>query len=123
MTIEMQVAFREMSEKRGLWAGASVATHQDLSGLFLSRAVELYLKPGGRFSLVMPLAALSRRQFAGLRQGYYGKGEGAVNVSFDISWDLHQIKPNLFRVPPCVISGRRTKQPIALPSETERWSC
>jgi len=122
MTIEMQVAFRQMSEERGLWAGASVATHQDLSGLFLTRAVELYLKPGGRFSLVMPLAALSRRQFAGLRQGYYGKGEGAVNVSFDIPWDLHQIKPNLFRVPPCVISGRRAKQPVAMPSETERWS-
>ena len=69
MTIEMQVAFREMSEERGLWAGATVATHQDLSGLFLTRAVELYLKPGGRFSLVMPLAALSRRQFAGLRTG------------------------------------------------------
>jgi len=35
MTIEMQFTFRQMSEERGLWAGASVATHQDLSGLFL----------------------------------------------------------------------------------------
>jgi hypothetical protein len=122
MTIEMQVAFREMSEERGLWAGASVATHQDLSGLFLSRAVELYLRPGGRFSVVMPLAALSRRQFAGLRTGHHGKGEGAVNIAFDVPWDLHQIKPNLFRVPPCVISGRRALEPLALSSEAECWS-
>ena len=30
MTADMQASFRQMSEERGLWAGASVATHQDL---------------------------------------------------------------------------------------------
>lgn len=125
MTIEMQVAFREMSEERGLWAGASVATHQDLSGLFLTRAVELYLKCGGRFSLVMPLAALSRRQFAGLRAGHWETPTGGAKVAFITPWDLHQIKPNLFRVPPCVISGTRVEDSeLALPlaSQSERWS-
>jgi len=125
MTIEMQVAFREMSEERGLWAGASVATHQDLSGLFLTRAVELYLKPGGRFSLVMPLAALSRRQFAGLRTGRWETPTGGAKVTFSTPWDLHQIKPNLFRVPPSVISGTRAKPSelaVPLPSEAESWS-
>jgi len=125
MTIEMQVAFREMSEERGLWAGASVATHQDLSGLFLTRAVELYLKPGGRFSLVMPLAALSRRQFAGLRTGHWETPTGGAKVAFSTPWDLHQIKPNLFRVPPSVISGARSKPSelaVPLPSEAESWS-
>ena len=34
MTPDMQVVFRRMSESCGLWAGAEVATHQDLSGLF-----------------------------------------------------------------------------------------
>jgi SAM-dependent methyltransferase len=122
MTIEMQVSFRQMSEERGLWAGASVATHQDLSGLFLVRSVELYLKPDGRFSLVMPLAALSRRQFAGLRTGKYGTLAGEVDVTFDTPWDLHQIKPNLFRVPPCVVSGRRSVTASALPEQAECWS-
>jgi hypothetical protein len=125
MTIEMQAAFREMSEERGLWAGPSVATHQDLSGLFLTRAVELYLKCGGRFSLVMPLAALSRRQFAGLRAGHWETPTGGAKVAFGTPWDLHQIKPNLFRVPPCVISGTRVEASqlaVPLPSEAERWS-
>ena len=125
MTIEMQVAFREMSEERGLWAGASVATHQDLSGLFMTRAVELYLKFGGRFSLVMPLAALSRRQFAGLRTGQWETAAGGAKVAFDTPWDLHQIKPNLFRVPPSVVSGTRCTPDelvVPLPSDAERWS-
>jgi SAM-dependent methyltransferase len=125
MTIEMQVAFREMSEERGLWAGASVATHQDLSGLFLTRAVELYLKPGGRFSLVLPLAALSRRQFAGLRAGQWETPSGGAKVAFGTPWDLHQIKPNLFRVPPSVVSGTRCtpdELAVPLPSDGERWS-
>jgi len=122
MTIEMQFTFRQMSEERGLWAGASVATHQDLSGLFLARAVELYLKPDGRFSLVMPLAALSRRQFAGLRKGHYATSAGEMDVAFDTPWDLHQIKPNLFRVPPCVVSGRRSTAAASMPGEAECWS-
>ena len=70
MPVSMQVAFRELSQSRNLWAGATVATHQDLSGLFVAKCVELYLRaPGGRFGFVMPLAALSRRQFAGFRTG------------------------------------------------------
>jgi SAM-dependent methyltransferase len=124
MTIEMQVSFRQMSEERGLWAGASVATHQDLSGLFLVRSVELYLKQDGRFALVMPLAALSRRQFAGLRTGKYGTHADEVDIAFDTPWDLHQIKPNLFRVPPSVVIGRRAPVPSAspMPGRVERWS-
>jgi len=125
MTIEMQVSFREMSEERGLWAGASVATHQDLSGLFLTRAVELYLKPGGRFSLVMPLAALSRRQFAGLRTGNWETSTGGAKGAFGTPWDLHAVKPNLFRVPPCVVNGTRADTSTlatSLPSEAEAWS-
>src|SRR5207244_3901449 len=51
--------------------GAKVATHQDLSGLFLVRAVERYLKAGGRFAFVMPNAAVDRGQYSGLRTGRY----------------------------------------------------
>jgi SAM-dependent methyltransferase len=106
MTPEMQASFRQMSEERGLWAGASVATHQDLSGLFLIRAVEQYLKPSGQFAFVMPFAALSRRQFAGFRTGRYASPAGEVMVAFETPWDLHKVKPNLFRVPPSVVLGR-----------------
>ena len=122
MTIEMQDAFRRMSEERGLWAGATVATHQDLSGLFLVRAVELYLRPGGRFAFVMPLAALSRRQYAGLRSGHYRGESEELALAFDAPWDLHAVKPNLFRVPPSVISGSRSPVPVPLSTESEHWS-
>jgi SAM-dependent methyltransferase len=43
----MKDTFRIMSTERGFWAGATVATHQDLSALFVARTVEQYLKPGG----------------------------------------------------------------------------
>ena len=94
MTPEMQVVFRKMSEARGLWAGSDVATHQDLSALFVARAVELYLKKGGSFALVMPNAAVDRRQFEGFRTGNYKGKTGAVlsQIAFDGSWDLRRIR-------------------------------
>lgn len=60
MTREMQAKFREMSESRGLWQGAKVATHQDLSALFVARVLQLYSRSGGRFAFVMPNAVLDR---------------------------------------------------------------
>ena len=82
MTEKMQKAFRDYSTERGLWHGAKVATHQDLSGLFLVRAVERYLKVGGRFAFVMPNAAMDRGQFAGLRTGRYNP-QNPVSIAFD----------------------------------------
>lgn len=122
MTQDMQASFRQMSEERGLWAGASVATHQDLSGLFLVRATELYLKPGGHFSFVMPLAALSRRQFAGLRTGDYSTSTSQLAIAFGQAWDLHKVKPTLFRVPPSVISGERSTAASPLAPDAVIWT-
>jgi len=103
----MKAEFRAMSTDRGFWAGAAVATHQDLSALFVARAVEQYLQPGGTFAFVMPLAVLSRRQFAGFRTGRWTGGVRAVgtSVAFQTSWDLHQVKPSFFPVPAAVVRG------------------
>lgn len=122
MTTDMQATFRQMSEERGLWAGASVATHQDLSGLFLVRAVELYLKAGSRFAFVMPLATLSRRQYAGFRTGRYANAAGEVAISYETPWDMHKVKPNLFRVPASVVLGSKASIANALQTEADRWS-
>jgi SAM-dependent methyltransferase len=43
MPADMQTIFHQMSEAMGLWHGKTVATHQDLSGLFVARAVQQYL--------------------------------------------------------------------------------
>ncbi len=123
MTAGMKVTFRAMSEDRGLWAGASVATNQDLSGLFLARAAELYLREGGRFGFVMPLAALSRRQFAGLRTGRFEAPGHRTVLAYDTPWDLHKVKPSFFPVPASVVFGERVSgSPAALDQPAELWS-
>ena len=79
MTAEMQKVFRNMSEARGLWAGADVATHQDLSALFVVRASELYLKKGGKFAMVMPNAAVTDVHYEGFRRGHYENARRSIS--------------------------------------------
>jgi hypothetical protein len=107
MTRTQQASFRAMSMERGLWAGGVVATHQDLSALFVTRCIELYLRPEGRFGYVMPWATLSRRQYAGFRVGSYPVRAEPMKVAFDRPWDLHKVKPSFFPVPASVVFGRR----------------
>jgi hypothetical protein len=126
MTAAMQADFRAMSEQRGLWAGATVATNQDLSGLFVARTVELYLRVGGRFGFVMPWATLSRRQFAGFRTGRWAAaslGRVMTTARFDQPWDLHKVKPSFFPVPCCVVFGDRTEHDAGpLDAAPEIWA-
>ncbi|MGH7006680.1 MAG: Eco57I restriction-modification methylase domain-containing protein, partial [Alphaproteobacteria bacterium] len=63
MDAEMQRKARDEMKGKNLWVGGKLATHQDLSGLFFARAVELYMKRDGLIAFVMPLAALTRGQF------------------------------------------------------------
>ena len=127
----MKTDFRDMSTARGFWGGAAVATQQDLSALFVARAVELYLKFGGAFGFVMPLAVLSRNQYAGFRTGNWtgfrstgsSGGHGAeTHAAFTTPWDVHAIKPSFFPVPAAVLRGTRSDTPKALPSGSEKWS-
>ncbi|TKD09820.1 SAM-dependent DNA methyltransferase [Polyangium fumosum] len=123
MTAAMQTEFRKLSEERGLWAGAAVATNQDLSTLFVLRSIERYLRPGGRFGFVLPWSVLRGRQHAGYRKGRYALFQSKdLTVSFDDAWDLHAVKPAFFPVPSCVILGQNANEPRALPSSVERWS-
>jgi hypothetical protein len=122
MPADMQRTFRARSEERGLWHGADVATHQDLSGLFVARAVEIHLRPGGRFGFVMPGAVLDRAQFAGFRAGVYDGGRRAVRVAFEAPWDLRPLRPHVFPVGAAVVFGRREASAVPLPPEREVWS-
>ncbi|RZD67801.1 restriction endonuclease [Streptomyces albidoflavus] len=123
MPASLQSTFRTMSEDREVWAGASVATSQDLSGLFLVRTAELYLKEGGRFGYVMPLAVLSRRQYAGLRTGRYVAPGHRTTLAFDTPWDMHKVKPSFFPVPAAVVFGQRTASAsVPLTQPAELWS-
>ena len=121
MTPEMQATFREMSDARGLWQGAEVATQQDLSALFLTRATQLYLKKGGKFGLILPNAAVDRPQFAGLRSGSFQGGGEIVSIDFAMPWDLRRVRPHIFPRGSCVLFGERSSEPNQMPRIVASW--
>ncbi len=122
MPAKLQKTYRRLAEARGLWAGGKVATHQDLSDLFVARSVEQYLRPQGTFAFVMPFAVLSRRQYAGFRTGEWGgEGEGAM-AQLIAAEDFASVKPPLFAVPSCVVCGVKAKSPSALGAATKIWT-
>ena len=130
MTKPQQESFRAMSRKRGLWAGGTLATNQDLAGLFVARCIELYLRPGGHFGYVMPRAVLASQEdtegtYAGFRTGNYTAPAEPVKVAFSQAWDLHGVKPSFFPLPPSVIFGRRqehSQSVVPLPRTRSEWS-
>ena len=123
MTPDMQTAFRRMSEARRLWAGAELATHQDLAGLFVVRACELYLRNRGRFGLVMPNTAIDREHYRGFREGSYGDPTVGMAVAFSAPWDLRRIRPHFFpRASSVVFGDRADGQPVPMPDDAVIWT-
>lgn len=121
MPTEMQQAFRAMSESRGLWHGAKVATHQDLSALFVARTAQLYLKKTGRFGCVMPNAVVDRLQFEGFRSGAFADQTEPTYFAFSSGWDLRRLRPHFFPRGCAVVLGRREDRPVPFPSTVEVW--
>jgi len=121
MPTEMQQAFKAMSESRGLWHGAKVATHQDLSALFVARTAQLYLKKSGRFGCVMPNAVVDRLQFEGFRRGAYTDQAEPTYFAFSSGWDLRRLRPHFFPRGCAVVLGRREDRPVPFPSIVEVW--
>ena len=126
MTSAMQERFREMAKVRRLWAGGSVATQQDLSDLFIVRAVEQYLRLAGRFSFVVPAGVFSRGQYAGFRSGRWQASAGwaAAAAAFTQGWDLSAVRPYFFPRTSAVVHGRRVDESDrqALSTTVEAWS-
>ena len=119
----LQERYEQLAKPRGLWAGGKNSPHQDLSDLFVARAVEQYLRPEGRFAFVMPFAVLSRRQYAGFRSGNFAsQGAGIQAVAFDTPEEFARVKPPLFPVPACVVAGVRSRIPLALKPAALRWT-
>ncbi|MBX3273062.1 MAG: N-6 DNA methylase [Sandaracinaceae bacterium] len=123
MPAEMQAEFRDMSEARSLWHGRKLATNQDLSSLFVVRAMELYLRRGGRFAFVMPSAVLDRQQYAGFRSGSYAgrQDQLTIHAALEAPWDLRKVRPHFFPITASVVFGRRTSSASAMPAAGERW--
>ncbi|MEU6217005.1 N-6 DNA methylase [Streptomyces sp. NPDC047022] len=132
MPRDMQELFKEMSQSRKLWRGDEVATHQDLSGLFIARAIQQYLREDGIFAFVVPNPVLDRPYWSGFRAGDYPDPETPVKVAFSGSWDLRRLRPHFFPRGSAVIFGRRItvgigasaqgNNPTPLSKFTERWT-
>lgn len=109
MTPELQATFRRRAMERNLWVGGGRgrSTQQDLSSFFVARSIELYLRIGGRFGFVMPLAALSRQTYSGFRAGDFPSMAERTEIAFDVPWDLDEVEPDPFPVPASVVFGER----------------
>ena len=118
MTPSMQARFKALAQDRGFWHNETTATHQDLAGLFVARAVERYLRAGGRFGFVVPNSVVDRDYWGGFRRGLF---DGA-HVSFTPSWDLRRVRPHLFPRGSAVIFGRRGPQATPMPTTAIIWS-
>ncbi|MFF0468303.1 N-6 DNA methylase [Micromonospora zamorensis] len=124
MPREMQASFKKFSHDRGLWHGSKFATHQDLSTLFVARAVQQYLRDGGAFAFVLPNSVLDREYFDGFRSGWYEDPGEMTGVAFTGSWDLRRLRPHPFPRGASVVFGDRATLSTyrRLPSVTERWT-
>ena len=96
MSNERQDAFRQQAQDRKLWAGANLATQNDLAATFVATCVDFYLKPGGKFGFVLPYAALRARQWAPFRAGVWSLPEtaGRPPALADLSknaWDFMNV--------------------------------
>ena len=124
MTPTLQKVFQRRSRERKLWMGGARGrtTQQDLSAFFVARAVELYLRVGGRFGFVMPRAVLSRQTYGGFRAGDYSSSSEMCRVAFATSWDLGEVRPEPFPVPSAVVFGVRSTESTPLPAAVRAWA-
>lgn len=99
---------RQSRDVYDIWTGGRYATHQDVAGLFFTRSIDLYLKPGGVIGMVMPHSALQAGQYSKWRTGQWrasgSAGAFAVDFDFKTAWDLEGLTPNsFFPVPASVV--------------------
>lgn len=117
MTKQMQKEFKSLSRGREFWHRENTATHQDLAGLFVARAVERYLKSGGRLAFVVPNSVIDRDYWSGFRRGVF---DGA-GVQFSVPWDLRRIRPHMFPRGCAVIFGERSDKAREMPPRAIVW--
>ena len=90
-----QGIFRQRAVERGLWAGAHLATQNDLAATFVATCVDYYLQTGGKFGFVLPYAALRARHWAAFRSGNWSlRADAEHGTHIDLSkdaWDFFRV--------------------------------
>ena len=103
----IRAALQEQAKKLyGLWPKPHYVTQADLAGLFYTRCLDLYLRPGGEAAMVMPHSALAAGQYEKWRTGNWGPA--SADLSRD-PWNLETLEPNdFFPVPSCVVFAAKS---------------
>lgn len=121
MTDAMKARYKALAKPRNLLTGGLGASGRDLSTLFVTRAVEMYLNPEGSFAFVMPHGALTRLPHTGFRSGKWSSSQiGDITVAFGETWDLTKA-PTGFPMVSCVISGSRTTAAVGMTNAVRKW--
>ena len=113
----------QSKDQYGIWTGGQYASHQDVSALFYSRCVDLYLAHEGVAGMVMPHGALQTGQYRRWRTGDWGNVR--VNFRHGTPWDLEAIEPNdFFPIPSSVIFLQHVpdrERHISFPDTAMQW--
>lgn len=129
MSPGMQDLFKKASKESGLWSETKLVSQMDLVGLFIARSASLYLKPSGGFAFVTPWSVLTGPHYGDFRGGKWGNSIvpnedqelGTINASFEPSWDLSEIKGDLFPQACAVVFGRISNKNAELPLATKHF--
>lgn len=118
----MQESYKNLARPRNLLTGGLGAASRDLSTLFVVRAVELYLRPGGAFAFVMPYGILTRKPHTGFRTGkWMTRNSEHLAVEFDASWDLANVTTG-FPMVASVVQGKRSAAATPIGAATMTWT-
>jgi hypothetical protein len=118
MSEDLQKRFKALATGERVYVGGKFATQNDLCGLFSVRASHLYLRPSGRIAFVLPLAALTRGQFAKFRSGSFA----SYAIAWDEAWTMDDSVTPLFPVPSCVVFGRKRAVSQKMPDKVRSYS-
>lgn len=101
MESDRQDVFRQHASQRNLWAGAHLATQNDIAATFVAECVDYYLQRGGKFGFVMPYSALRARNWEKFRGGNWSltnsQEEGCHVDLSKTAWDLSGVKEPPFK--------------------------
>jgi hypothetical protein len=106
--ISYQSELKSLMKTYGIFPDSELVTHMELATLFLLRCADLYTRPQGSVTFVMP-----RSVFSGDQHGKFRVNSGPPGVEYIL--DLDAVHP-LFNVPACVIGlakGEATTYPIS----------
>jgi hypothetical protein len=118
MSSDLQRRFKSLEKGERIYVGGKFATQNDLAALFTVRTAGLYLRAGGRLAFVLPLAALTRGQFAKFRTGSFH----STRLAWEEIWMMDDDVWPLFPVPSCVAFARRRATGRKMPEVGRRYS-